>query len=106
MLMIGVSGVRGIYGSGLDETVAERFSHAFGKLYNGLVVVGRDSRSSGESLARAVISGLRKVGADVIDLGLASTPTTEMAVTYQNAAGGVIITASHNPGEWNGLKYS
>jgi phosphomannomutase len=104
-LMIGVSGVRGIYGKGLDDTVAERFSHAFGTLYRGTVVVGRDSRVSGSALARAVISGLRKAGSDVIDLGLASTPTTEMAVTFKHASGGVIITASHNPREWNGLKF-
>lgn len=104
-LMISVSGVRGIYGKGLDEIVVERFSHAFGTLYKGTIVVGRDSRISGSALARAVISGLRKAGSDVIDLGLASTPTTEMAVTCKHAAGGVIITASHNPREWNGLKF-
>jgi phosphomannomutase len=104
-LMISVSGIRGIYGKGLDETVAERFSYAFGTLYGGTIVVGRDSRISGKALAQAVISGLRKAGADVIDLGLASTPTTEMAVIAQHSGGGVIITASHNPREWNGLKF-
>lgn len=103
--MISVSGVRGVYGDGLDEAVAERFSYAFGKLYGGPVVVGRDSRPSGEMLSRAVMSGLRKAGMDVIDIGLASTPTTEMAVVAKEAAGGVIITASHNPSEWNGLKF-
>ena len=104
-LMISISGVRGVYGDGLDNSLAERFAFAFGTLYRGVVVVGRDSRVSGKALSQAVISGLRKAGADVIDCGLASTPTTEMAVTACNAAGGVIVTASHNPREWNGLKF-
>jgi len=103
--MISISGVRGVYGETLDEALAERFAFAFGTLYNGVVVVGRDSRKSGKALAGAVISGLGKAGCDVIDLGLASTPTTETAVPAKGAAGGVIVTASHNPGEWNGLKF-
>ena len=104
-LLVSVSGVRGIYGDGLNEEIAGKFAYAFGTLYNGLVVVGRDSRNSGETLARAVISGLRKAGADVVNLGLASTPTTELAVTEKKAGGGIIVTASHNPAEWNGLKF-
>jgi len=104
-LMISISGVRGVYGDGLDDDIAERFAFAFGTRYRGVVVVGRDSRVSGKALSQAVVSGLRKAGADVIDCGLASTPTTEMAVIACNAAGGVIITASHNPREWNGLKF-
>ncbi len=102
--MIGVSGVRGIYGDGLDETVAERLAYAFGKRFGGSAAVGRDSRPSGTALAGAVIAGLRKAGADVIDLGLASTPATEMAVIANRVSGGVIVTASHNPAQWNGLK--
>jgi len=85
--------------------VAGKFAYAFGELYGGPVVVGRDSRPSGEKLARAVMNGLRRAGMDVIDIGLASTPTAELAVVAKEAAGGVIITASHNPGEWNGLKF-
>ena len=104
-LMISISGVRGVYGDGLNDECAEKFAFAFGTIYGGQVVVGRDSRKSGKALCSAVISGLRKTGADVIDIGLASTPTTEMAVVARNASGGVIITASHNPGEWNGLKF-
>lgn len=104
-LMIGVSGVRGVYGDGLTEEIAERFAYAYGRVYNGTVVVGRDSRISGKVISDAVKSGLRKAGCDVIDLGFATTPTTEMAVTDKKAAGGVIITASHNPREWNGLKF-
>lgn len=104
-LMVSVSGVRGVYGDGLNDECAEKFVYAFGKLHGSPVVVGRDSRKSGEALSRAVISGLRKAGTDVIYTGLASTPTVEMAVTAKHAAGGVIITASHNTEEWNGLKF-
>ena len=103
--MIGVSGIRGVFGDGLTEEIAERFAYAYGRVYNGTIVVGRDSRISGKVISDAVKSGLRKAGCDVIDLGLATTPTTEMAVTHKKAAGGVIITASHNPREWNGLKF-
>ncbi len=104
-LLVSVSGVRGIYGDGLTEEIVRKFAYAFGTLYNGSVVVGRDSRKSGETLVHAVISGLRKAGTDVVNLGLASTPTTEMAVTEKKADGGLIVTASHNPAEWNGLKF-
>ncbi len=104
-LMISISGVRGIYGDGLDDELAMKFGCAFGRLYGGPVVVGRDSRVSGPAVSRAVVRGLRMGGADVIDLGLASTPTTEMAVPARGACGGIIITASHNPREWNGLKF-
>ncbi|MBN1290969.1 MAG: phosphoglucosamine mutase [Candidatus Latescibacteria bacterium] len=104
-LMVGVSGIRGVYGDGLSESIAERFAHAFGLLYPGTIVIGRDSRKSGRVIADSVISGLSHAGNTVIDLGFAATPTVEMAVTTRNASGGVIITASHNPSEWNGLKF-
>ena len=104
-LMIGISGIRGIYGEGLDDALTRRFAGAFGRLTGGPVVVGRDSRVSGPALSQAVVSGLVGAGNDVIDLGIASTPTTEMAVVFRKAAGGIIITASHNPREWNGLKF-
>ena len=104
-LMIGISGIRGIYGEELNDTLARRFAWAFGKLSGRPVVVGRDSRMSGPALLQSVVSGLVSAGVDVIDLGIASTPTTEMAVMSRKAAGGIIITASHNPREWNGLKF-
>ncbi len=103
--MIGISGIRGIYGEGLNDNLARRFARAFGKLSGRPVVVGRDSRMSGLALSQSVVSGLVNAGVDVIDLGIASTPTTEMAVMSWKAAGGIIITASHNPREWNGLKF-
>jgi len=68
------------------------------------IVVGRDGRISGEMVNALVVSTLRSLGLDVTDLGLTTTPTVELAVTGEKAAGGIILTASHNPQEWNALK--
>ena len=68
------------------------------------IVVGRDGRISGDMVNALVVSTLRGLGLDVIDLGLSTTPTVELAVTGEKAAGGIILTASHNPQEWNALK--
>src|SRR5579862_7009644 len=70
-----------------------------------VIVVGRDSRVSGPMFHRAVIAGLQSVGCDVIDVGMAPTPTIQLAVEWHHAAGGLAITASHNPIEWNALKF-
>jgi len=104
--MISVAGVRGIVGESLTPPVVSRFAAAFARtLEPGQVVVGRDARPSGATVYHAVAAGLRAAGRDVVDLGLASTPTTEIAVEHLRAAGGVIITASHNPAPWNALKF-
>ena len=103
--MVSVSGIRGILGEGMNPEVAARYTGAFARLVGrGCVVVGRDSRPSGPLLASAVFSALRFAGFDTIDLGLSSTPTVELMVTELGAAGGIIITASHNGPEWNALK--
>jgi len=68
------------------------------------VVIGRDGRISGEMVQNIVVSTLNALGIDVIDVGLSTTPTVEMAVIFEQAAGGIILTASHNPKEWNALK--
>src|SRR5690606_36333161 len=68
------------------------------------VVIGRDSRMSGEIVRNLVVSTLNALGIDVVDLGLSTTPTVEIAVKQENAAGGIILTASHNPKDWNALK--
>ena len=82
------------------------YGAAFGTfLKKGTVVVGRDSRPSGEMFASAVIAGLNSVGIDVVDVGMVPTPTVEIATTGLKAAGGICITASHNPAEWNALKF-
>jgi phosphomannomutase len=108
--MISVSGIRGRVGYGLDPTVVTRYAAAFGawataKNPGRPVVLGRDSRVSGplfHSIARAA---LQSVGANVIDLDLTTTPTLQLAVEHHHAAGGLCITASHNPIEWNALKF-
>jgi phosphomannomutase len=104
--MISVAGVRGIVGEGLTPPVLSRFAAAFARsLGDGPVVVGRDARTSGPMVLAAVSAGLVAAGRDVVDIGLATTPTTQMAVEHLRAAGGVILTASHNPAPWNALKF-
>lgn len=104
-LKVSVSGVRGIIGTALDAESLVRWASAFGQwLGPGPVVVARDSRPSGPMVAAAVQAGLMSTGHDVVDAGLATTPTTEMLVQETDAVGGVIVTASHNPVEWNALK--
>ncbi|NUO65117.1 MAG: phosphoglucosamine mutase [Gemmatimonadaceae bacterium] len=108
-LMVSVSGVRGRVGEALTPEVVARFAAGFGAWAlaarrSRSVVVGRDSRVSGPMFHRVVVSALQSVGASVIDLGLATTPTTQLAVEHHHAAGGIMISASHNPIEWNALK--
>jgi len=104
-LIISVSGLRGKVGSALTPTLATEYATAFGTwLGGGKVIVGRDSRPSGAMLTGAVMAGLASAGCDPIDIGLAATPTTGLLVRHLGAAGGVEITASHNPAEWNGFK--
>ena len=115
-LMVGVSGVRGIVGKDLTADVVTQWARAFGLwLREGTsaggpgpgtsVVLGRDARTSGPMFAAAVTAGLRSVGCDVIDIGLVPTPTVQLAVEHHRAGGGIAITASHNPIEWNALKF-
>jgi phosphomannomutase len=108
-LMVSVSGVRGRVGEALTPEVVARFAAGFGAwaLAAGrskAVVVGRDSRVSGPMFHRVVLAALQSVGASVIDLGMTTTPTTQLAVEHHHAAGGLMISASHNPIEWNALK--
>lgn len=104
--MISVAGVRGIVGESLTPPVLANFAAAFAAgLPPGPVVIGRDARVSGPMVYRATASGLMAAGRDVVDLGLATTPTTQVAVEHLHAAGGIILTASHNPAEWNALKF-
>ncbi len=106
ILIKSTSGVRGIIGNGLDPQIVVCYGAAFGTfLKKGKVVVGRDSRPSGEMIKNAVIAGLMSAGIDVIDLGVVPTPTVEIAVKGLKARGGICVTASHNPSEWNALKF-
>ena len=108
--MISVSGIRGRVGFGLTPEVVARYAAAFGAwaIARGgskAVVVGRDSRVTGPLFHMVTRAALESVGADVIDIGLTTTPTIQLAVEHHHAAGGLGITASHNPIEWNALKF-
>lgn len=104
-LMISVSGIRGIFGSHLTPENIVNYSAAYGTwIGEGKVVVGRDSRVTGQIFEDLVCATLQSVGCDVIKLGIATTPTVAMGVLKHNADGGIILTASHNPAEWNALK--
>lgn len=113
-LIKSISGIRGTIGGKPGDTLSPldvvRFTAAYGTWLskragdNQKVVIGRDGRISGEMVQRLVVSTLNALGLDVVDLGLSTTPTVEMAVVFEKAAGGIILTASHNPKEWNALK--
>jgi phosphomannomutase len=114
-LIKSISGIRGTIGGKPGESLSPsdvvRFTAAFGTWVNQKritgktrIVIGRDGRVTGKLISTLVASTLQSLGFDVIDLGMASTPTVEVAVTGMKAAGGIIITASHNPANWNALK--
>ncbi|MCK5126101.1 MAG: phosphoglucosamine mutase [candidate division Zixibacteria bacterium] len=105
-LMKSTSGIRGIVGLSLHPENIVHYAAAFGRfLKQGKVVVGRDSRPSGEYYSQLICATLAMIGCDVVDVGIVPTPTVELAVTHHKAAGGIAITASHNPLEWNALKF-
>ena len=104
--MISVSGVRGIVGPAFTPELAVKFGNSFGTyVKSGRVVVGRDTRVSGPMIQNAVMAGLLASGCEVVDLGVCLTPTVQFMVPRLDADGGVVITASHNPAEWNALKF-
>ncbi|MEO1999320.1 MAG: phosphoglucosamine mutase, partial [Planctomycetaceae bacterium] len=103
--ILSISGLRGVVGDGLNPDFILDFAAAFGTLLDGgTVVVSRDGRVTGDMLHQAVLAGLTATGCQVLDAGIASTPTCGVLVDHFQAAGGLQITASHNPVEWNGLK--
>lgn len=113
-LIKSISGIRGTIGGkpgdGLSPEDIVKFTAAYASFIrdnsidSNVIVVGRDARLSGPIVSAIVVSTLCSMGFDVVNIGLASTPTTEIAVTSEKAAGGIIITASHNPRQWNALK--
>lgn len=112
-LIVSISGIRGVFGAGLDPRTIVRFAEAFGHWCRRraaeagrapLVVVGRDGRVTGPLCSALVVASLESTGCDVLDVGLATTPTVEVAVQGEGAVGGVVLSASHNPAEWNALK--
>lgn len=114
-LIKSISGIRGTIGGTVGEGLSPldivRFTAAYARhirenktIDSNKIVVGRDARISGEMVGQVVIGTLLGMGFDVVNIGLATTPTTELAVTMEKAAGGIILTASHNPKQWNALK--
>ena len=105
--VVSVSGMRGIVGDGIDPVLVSEMATAFGSTIakGGTVILGRDSRPTGAMFARAVASGLQAAGCDVIDIGVVPTPTVPIMIAETKAAGGIQISASHNPVEWNALKF-
>jgi phosphomannomutase len=105
-LKISISGVRGVVGQSLTPTLLTRFAEAFGThTGSGTIVIGRDPRTSGEMVKHAVVAGLLSTGSRVIDIGVCPVPTVQLQVRHRRAQGGIAITASHNPAEWNALKF-
>lgn len=111
-LMVSVSGVRGRVAEALTPEIVARFTAAYGSYLRAergkrpLVIVGRDSRTSGPMFVRAVVSALQSVGCDVREVGIAPTPTCLYAIRHYQADGAIVVTASHNPVEWNALKFA
>ncbi len=109
--MLSVSGARGIVGRSMTPEVAARLARAFAQdlldrgSRDGTIVIGRDGRPSGADLERAVAATLAVRGFQPVRLGVATTPTTAIMVTHLGAVGGIVVTASHNPIEWNGIKF-
>ncbi|MEN6304691.1 MAG: phosphoglucosamine mutase, partial [Armatimonadia bacterium] len=105
-LKTGISGVRGVVGDSLTPQLLMGFAQAFGTyLDGGTVLIGRDTRPSGEMARNALVGGLLATGCNVIDIDIAPVPTIQHAVRRLGADGGIAITASHNPQEWNALKF-
>jgi phosphomannomutase len=114
-LIKSISGIRGTIGGRPEDNLtpidAVKFAAAYGAYMQSqssedkmTIVIGRDARISGEMIQSLVVQTLVGMGIDIIDLGLSTTPTVEMAVVEKNADGGIILTASHNPKQWNALK--
>ena len=105
-LKISISGVRGVVGQSLTPKLLTRFAQAFGThTGSGTIVIGRDPRTSGEMVKHAVVAGVLSTGSRVIDIGVCPVPTVQLQVRHRRAQGGIAITASHNPAEWNALKF-
>lgn len=109
-LIASISGIRGVFGDGLSAEALVRYAQAYGRFIaqrtgrEPLLVVGRDGRVTGEVVARLVTAALQAAGCHVVDAGLAPTPTVAMGILKERADGGIVLSASHNPAQWNALK--
>jgi phosphomannomutase len=101
-----ISGLRATLGTGLQPEIISRYAAAFAQYCpEGPIVIGRDGRPSGQWIEHIIIGTLQACGRDILLLGIAPTPTVQLQTEHSSAAGGISITASHNPQEWNGLKF-
>ena len=97
--------IRGIHPTELDAEIARKIGRAFSAILDpGSILIGRDARVHSPEISDAVCAGLRDMGRDVINIGLASTPMVYYAIGSREVAGGLVVTASHNPGEYSGMK--
>ncbi|MFA6455893.1 MAG: phosphoglucosamine mutase [Bacteroidota bacterium] len=105
-LMVSISGIRGVVGQTLTPETIVKYAAGFAEYCNrGTIIVGCDGRITGKSIADIVISTLLQMGCNVVSLGVCPTPTVGLAIEKRKAAGGIVVTASHNPMIWNGLKF-
>ncbi|HEY9167650.1 MAG TPA: phosphoglucosamine mutase [Candidatus Kryptonia bacterium] len=105
-LIVSISGLRGVVGESLIPETVIKYANAFARFSGGgKIVVGRDGRYHGEMLAEILAGTLAADGCNVVDIGICPTPTVQLAAEHSDAVGGVAVTASHNPAEWNGLKF-
>jgi len=105
-LMVSISGIRGVVGESLTPEVIVKYAAGFAEYCSrGTIIVGRDGRITGRSISDIVVATLLQMGCNVVDLGICPTPTVGLAIEQRQAAGGIAITASHNPMIWNGLKF-
>jgi phosphomannomutase len=105
-LKFSISGLRGVVDRDLNPEVIYKYARSFGEFVrSGHVIIGRDTRESGNPYRKAVIQGLQAAGCRVTDLGIVPTPTVLLMVRKMKAKGGIVITASHNPMQWNALKF-
>ena len=106
MLIESISGIRGTVGDDLTHSVICDYANAFHRFCpDGEIIIGRDSRSSGRDFVLEIVGRLTQLGRSVRDCGICPTPTVQYVVGSSVAVGGIIVTASHNPSEWNGLKF-
>ena len=105
-LITSISGIRGLVNNGFDDNTIQKFALAFSKIQNtGPILIAQDGRRHGLNFSKKLAAILISINRDVIDCGIIPTPTAQLIVSENNYSGGIIITASHNPAEWNGLKF-
>ena len=105
-LIKSISGIRGIVGKNLNKTTVNYYSNIFTHIQSkGDILLARDSRSHGEDLYDSICETLTFMGRNVISCGIIPTPTAQFIIKQKNLAGGIVVTASHNPIDWNGLKF-